>query len=298
MPSQTVAIVSPGDMGHNLGKALKKEGLRIVTCLAGRSDRTRSLAADAGFEDAPSLAAMMTEADLVLSIVPPSSALDAARGFADAMTSAGATPPYADCNAVSPQTALAVGEVVAGAGAPFIDAGIVGPGLGTREKPTRFYVSGPQAPAMAVLQGPHIDVVDMGPEIGRASAIKMSYAAVTKGVWTLYCAALMSAEALGVTENLHEELAYSRPGDYAEMERMVPRLPLDARRWIGEMREIAATLQSAGVSPNFHKGAADVFELLERTPIAQETRQTVDTGRTLKQALKVYAEFLPKDRTR
>jgi 3-hydroxyisobutyrate dehydrogenase-like beta-hydroxyacid dehydrogenase len=134
----------------------------------------------------------------------------------------------------------------------------------------------------------------MGPEIGRASAIKMCYAAVTKGTWTLYAAALMAAEGLGVTEELHAEISSSRPKDYAEMERMVPRLPLDAARWTGEMHEIAATLAGVGVTPNFHKGAADVFELLVKTPIAKETRETVDKSRTLKQALAIFAKQLKK----
>jgi 3-hydroxyisobutyrate dehydrogenase-like beta-hydroxyacid dehydrogenase len=294
MPSKTVAIVSPGDMGHNVGKALKKEGLRIVTSLAGRSERTRKLAAAAGFEDLKSLEAVAAEADLILSIMPPSSAVDAARAMAKAIKASGRTPPYADCNAVSPQTAQKAADVIAGAGAPFIDAGIIGPGPGTRENPTHFYVSGPQASAMKIIAGPHIEVIDMGPEIGRASAIKMCYAAITKGTWTLYASALMAAEALGVTDDLHGEIQFSRPKDYAEMERMVPRLPLDAGRWIGEMHEIAATLAGAGVTPNFHKGAADIFDLLEKTPIARETRETVDKSRTLKQALAIYAEYLPK----
>ena len=293
MPSKAVAIVSPGDMGHNVGKALKKEGLRIITSLAGRSDRTKGLAADAGFEDLPSLDAVMAEADLVLSIMPPSAAVGAAREMAAAMTAAGNTPPYADCNAVSPQTAHEAADVIVSAGASFIDAGIVGPGPGTREKPTHFYVSGPDAAAMEILQGPHIDVINMGPEIGQASAIKMCYASLTKGSWTLFTAALMAAEALGVTEKLHEELQFSRPQVYAEMERMVPRLPLDAGRWIGEMHEIAATFDGVGVTPNFHEGAAAVFELLDKTPIAKETRQTVDKDRTLKQALAIYADQLP-----
>lgn len=294
MPSQTVAIVSPGDMGHNVGKALKKEGIRIVTSLAGRSARTRGLAEAAGFEDLESLEAVASEADLILSIMPPSSAVDAARAMAVAIKASGKTPPYADCNAVSPQTALEAADVIAGAGASFIDAGIIGPGPGKREKPTQFYVSGPNASVMQILAGPHINVIDMGPEIGRASSIKMCFAAVTKGTWTLYAAALMAAEALGVTDELHDELQFSRPRDYEEMNRMVPRLPLDAGRWIGEMHEIAATLGGAGVTPNFHKGAADVFELLEKTPIAQETRETVDKSRTLKQALAIYAAYLPK----
>lgn len=296
MPSKTVAIVSPGDMGHNVGKALKKEGIRIVTCLAGRSERTRKLAAAAGFEDLPSLEAVASQSDLILSIMPPSSAVDAARAMAKAIKASAKKPPYADCNAVSPQTAQKAADVIAGAGAPFIDAGIIGPGPGTREKPTQFYVSGPHASVMTMLAGPHINVIDMGPEIGRASAIKMCYAAVTKGTWTLYAAALMAAEGLGVTDELHEEIRSSRPKDYAEMERMVPRLPLDAGRWIGEMHEIAATFGGAGISPNFHKGAADVFELLVKTPVAKETRETVDKSRTLKQALAIYAKELPKKR--
>lgn len=293
MPSPTVAILSPGDMGHNVAKVLKKEGLRTITCLAGRSERTRTLADAAAIEDLPSLEAVMGEADLVLSIMPPSLALDSAKTFAAAMTAAGSMPAYADCNAVSPQTALAVSEVIRDAGAAFIDAGIIGPGPGTREKPTRFYVSGPDAAVMEALAGPHIDVINMGPDIGNASAIKMCYAAVTKGTWTLHTAALLAAEALGVTDNLHDEIEFSRPKDFAEMERMVPRMPLDAGRWIGEMHEIAHTLEGTGVTPNFHKGAADIFELLVKTPIAQETRQTVDTSRTLKQALAIYAEQLP-----
>lgn len=296
MPSKTVAIVSPGDMGHNVGKALKKEGIRIVACLAGRSERTQKLAAAAGFEDLPSLEAVASQSDLILSIMPPSSAVDAARAMAKAIKASGKKPSYADCNAVSPQTAQKAADIIAGAGAPFIDAGIIGPGPGTREKPTQLYVSGSNASVMTMLAGPHINVIDMGPEIGRASAIKMCYAAVTKGTWTLYAAALMAAEGLGVTEELHEEIRSSRPKDYAEMERMVPRLPLDAGRWIGEMHEIAATFDGAGVSPNFHKGAADVFELLVKTPIAKETRETVDKSRTLKQALAVYAKELPKKR--
>jgi len=281
-------------MGHNVGKALKKEGLRIVTSLAGRSARTKGLAEAAGFEDLGSLEAVASEADLILSIMPPSSAVDAARAMATAIKASGKTPPFADCNAVSPQTALKAADAIAGAGSPFIDAGIIGPGPGTREKPTQFYVSGPNASVMKMIAGPHINVIDMGPEIGRASSIKMCFAAVTKGTWTLYAAALMAAEALGVTDELHDELQFSRPRDYDEMNRMVPRLPLDAGRWIGEMHEIAATLGGAGVTPNFHKGAADVFELLEKTPVARETRETVDKSRTLKQALAIYAEYLPK----
>ncbi len=293
MAAKTVAIMSTGDMGHNVAKVLKKEGLRVVTCLAGRSERTRGLAAAAAVEELASVEEVVASADLVLSILPPGNALDNAREIAAAMTAAGSFPHFADCNAVSPQTAKQAAEVVTGAGAPFSDAGIIGPGPGTREKPTRFYVSGPDTGGLDILAGPHIEVMEMGLEIGDASAVKMCYAAVTKGTWTLYTAALTSAEALGVTDAVHNEIQFSRPKDYAEMERMVPRMPLDAARWIGEMHEIAATLEGTGVTPQFHKGAADIFQLLVKTPIAEETRETVDKSRTLKQALEIYADHLP-----
>ena len=289
MPTQTVAILSPGDMGQSVGRALSAHGLRVVTCLAGRSARTRGLAEAAGFIDTPSLEAMVSEADLILSIMPPSAALEVARSVAAAMAAAGKRLAYADCNAISPATTREIGNVMAASDAPFIDAGIVGPPPGKSEQPTRFYVSGPEAALMDALDAPGISVRQMGPEIGRASAIKMCYAAVTKGSWTLYTAALTTAEVMGLTDLYLAELESSRPHVAAEMRRMVPRLPVDAGRWIGEMEEIAATLGGAGLPRDFHQGAADLFRLLERTPIAAETRETIDPTRTLEDVLAIYA---------
>lgn len=289
MSIKTVAVLSPGDMGHAVGQALSAQGLRVVTCLEGRSDRTRALAAKAGFIDTPSLEAMVIEADLVLSIMPPSAAVDVAKAIANAMKAAGRTPCFADCNAISPATTRLIDSLMVQVGAPFIDAGIVGPPPGKSGQPTRFYVCGGQAEKMAALDGPNISVRQMGPEVGRASAIKMCYAAITKGSWTLYTAALTTAEVMGLTDLYLAELESSRPHVAAEMRRMVPRLPVDAGRWIGEMEEIADTLGGAGLPRGFHEGAADLFRLLEKTPIAAETRETIDPTRTLEDVLKVYA---------
>lgn len=291
MKIETVAILSPGDMGHSVGRDLSGRGLRIITCLEGRSERTRKLAAAAGFTDAGSLVEMVSQADLILSIMPPSSALETAHALASAIMAAGSTPIVADCNAVSPETARKIASVMDDCGAPFVDAGIVGPPPGKSDQPTRFYVSGPQADAFAAIDGGGISVRQMGPEIGRASAIKMCYAAVTKGSWTLYTAALVTAEVMGMTDLYLKELESSRPSVAAEMRRMVPRLPVDAGRWIGEMAEIASTLGGAGLPRGFHEGAGDMFRLLDKTPIAKETRETIDPARTLEQALAIYAEF-------
>ena len=286
-----IAILMPGDMGHGVGRALREHGHEVITCLAGRSARTRGLAEAAGMRDAGTLEALVREADMVLSILPPAAAIAQAEAVAAAIGAAGARPTYVDCNAVSPMTARKVGEIVAAAGAPFIDCGIIGlaPGKGA---PTRFHVSGADTSPMEALDGKGIRVFPMGPEPGRASALKMVYAGLTKGTWTLHTALLMAAWQLGVYEETVAEYGNSQKAALEAMRARIPRLPADAARWIGEMEEIAATLASAGVTPGFHEGAAEVFAVLARTPFAEETRETWDESRTLEEAVEVFTQHL------
>lgn len=282
----------PGDMGHAVGRVLKEHGHRVVTCLEGRSDRTRGLSEAAGLEALDDLNAVVKASDLVLSILPPVQALDQARAVAAAMSETASIPVYVDCNAISPESAKAVAAEIAQAGAPFIDAGIIGlaPGKGPA---TRFYVSGADTSPMEQLNGKGFEVIPIGSGIGRASALKMCYAGLTKGTWTLYTAVLLAAEQLGVTRELRDEFAFSQKAALALMEDRVPKLPADAGRWIGEMEEIAATLGEAGVPSGFHEAAAEIFRILERTPFANETRETMDTSRTLDEAIPAYVKELP-----
>jgi 3-hydroxyisobutyrate dehydrogenase-like beta-hydroxyacid dehydrogenase len=294
MRFNTIAILSPGDMGHAVGRALGKSGRRIITCLEGRSERSRGLAEAGGFELSPTLNDLVSDADIILSILPPSAATATAEAVAAAMRATGKTPVFADCNAISPDTTKAIGVIIESAGGAFIDAGIIGPPPGKRDRPTQFYASGPTAEDFTDLNGHGIAVTVLDKDIGQASAMKMCYAAITKGSWTLYTAALVTAETFGLTDAYMAEVEASRPRVMDDMRRMIPRLPVDAGRWIGEMEEISATLKSAGLPPGFHEGAADVFRLLDQTPIAQETRETIDTSRTLEQALAIFTETLPK----
>lgn len=294
MRVETIAILMPGDMGHGCGQAFRENGFRVVTALDGRSERTRGLAARAGLEDLGSFEAVVREADLVLSILPPESALTQARLVADAMIAAGARPAYADCNAIAPATTRKVGAEIARAGAVYIDAGIIGLNPVKTGGGTRFYVSGPDTSTIEQLDGRGCIVRRLGPEIGRASAMKMVYASATKGTFSLHAATLTVAQAMGLTETYLKELGESQPAMLAAMQRMVPRIPLDAGRWIGEMHEIAATFAEAGVTPKFHDGAAAMMELADRTPIAAETRETVDESRTLEQVLEMYVAALDR----
>ena len=292
MAIRTVAIQSPGDMGSGVGRELIARGFRAVTCLTRRSERSRKLAEAAGLELAESLDALVEAADIVLSILPPASAESFADEAAAALRRTGARPAFADCNAIAPTTARRVAARFGGTGATFIDAGIIGNAPGKTALPTRFYCSGPDTSALEALDGPNLSVRRLGDDIGRASAMKMVYAATTKGTFTLHTAALVAARVYGLSDPFHAELAESRPAEFADMNRRVPRLPLDAARWVGEMHEISETFAAAGLPAEFHQGAAQVFELLARTPIAAETRETVDPSRTLADALEIYAAAL------
>lgn len=292
MTPATIAILMPGDMGHGVGRALREHGHRVITCLAGRSERTRGLAESAGLEDTGDLETLVREADVILSILPPGDALAQAESVSAAMQAADATAVYVDCNAISPDLARKVGDAIAKAGAPYIDAGIIGLAPGKPGK-TRFYVSGPDTSAMEALDGKGFEVHVLGSEIGKASAMKMCYAALTKGKWTLYAALLMAAEQLGLSEALRAEFADSQPNDLKAMQERIPRIPADSGRWVSEMENIAETFASVGVPSGFHEGAAQVFEILSKTPFAQETRETIDESRTMEQTIPVFTQYLP-----
>ena len=296
MSTSTICILMPGDMGHGVGQALREHGHETITALDGRSERTRRLAEAGGLRDVGSLDAAVTEAGMILSILPPAAAPKLAEDVAAAMTRTGKTPVFVDCNAISTGTAVAVGETISAAGAPFIDAGIIGLAP-NKSKGTRFYVSGTDTTPMEALDGKGFKVVPLGDVPGRASAMKMAYAGLTKGSWTLWTAVLMTAEQNGLLEPLIAEFDHSQSATLERMRGMVPFLPADSERWIGEMQEIAKTFREAGVPGGFHDGAASIFERLATTPFASETRETLDRSRTLEDSIRVYAETLGKAKT-
>lgn len=280
----TIAILSPGDMGHGVGQALIAEGHRTVTSLDGRSDHSRALAARAGIEDLGSLEAAVTSADVILSIVPPQHAVTQGQAIGAIMDRTGARPAYVDCNAVSPMTVARVAEAIPGA---FIDCGIIGLNP-IKTPPTRFYLSGPDCSAMEALASDTMKIETISAEIGKASALKMTYAALTKGGSAMQIALLMTAREMGVYDALVGEFEYSQKGPLTAMRTRLAKIPADAERWAPEMEEIAATFAAAGVTSKFHEGAADIYHLLARTPFASETRETLDESRTLEQALDEY----------
>ena len=290
----TVAVIGTGDMGHAVGGALVRAGYRVVTAGAGRSALTRKLATEAGIADLRSLEAAVGAAQLVLSIVPPAAATTFAAAAAGAMLAAGVRPAFADCNAVAPQTALAIERALQPTGAPFVDVGIVGRGPGVGREPTRFYVSGDARAAVLELAVDELEFIDLGPEIGRASAMKMAYSALNKGIDALLTAVLLAGDRLGVLAPLLRELNFSQAEALERMDARVPFLGATAKRFAPEMAEIARTYESVGVTPLFHRGAEWLYALYATTPFGNETRATQPKTRSLDEALAVLAAALER----
>ena len=292
MPIQTVAIMAPGDMGHSVGAALKARGLRVVSCLAGRSARTRALAAKAGIEDLGDDAALVRAADALLSILVPAQAEALARRIADALRATGGDLLYVDCNAIAPETARRVGAVVEAAGARFVDAGIIGPPPRPDAAGTRFYASGAAARDFAQLRDYGLDVRIVSERAGDASALKMCYAALTKGTTAIMTELMVAAARLGVSEALHAELALSQAAMLERMGPSVPAMVPKAHRWVGEMAEIAKTFADAGLTPLTFEGAAALYGFVADTPLG---RSSPEEWRSAARSLDEVIEALAGD---
>ena len=287
-PIRCVAIYSPGDMGHSIGRELRRSGLDVIACTAGRSQRTQALSRAAELREVSTLTQLVSEADLLLSILVPSQALPAAGDLADAIRETASRPLVVDCNAVAPATVRTIGDTIASSGARFVDGSIIGLPPGTAETP-RLYVSGPDANVLRQLDGRGLAVKVMGDQIGQASGIKMCYAGLTKATFALQYAVAMTAEQLGLLEPLLAEFAHSQGGALAKMEQGLPRIPAKALRWVGEMEEIAQTLAAEGITSRFHEGAADIFRRVSQSALGSETPETVDSSRTLEETIKALA---------
>jgi 3-hydroxyisobutyrate dehydrogenase-like beta-hydroxyacid dehydrogenase len=255
---KTVALLHPGEMGAAIGACLGGRGLRVVWASAGRSAATRSRAKAAGLEDLGPFERALGVADIVLSVCPPHGALALAREVAGH----GFSGIYIDANAISPATVRNIGRVVEASKATFVDGGIIGPppipGVSSR-----IYLSGERAKDIAALfAGGNLEAIPLEGPAGAASALKACYAAWTKGATALLAAIRALAEHEGIEAALLGEWKLSQP----ELQKRSEAVTAQARkawRWIGEMEEIAASFEAAGLPGGFHLAAADLYRRLE-----------------------------------
>jgi len=278
---ETVAVVSPGAMGSALADALARGGVRVVATLAGRSERTARLAATAGrLELLPDLATVVREADVVLSILPPEAAPLAAGEIAATASARGASPLLVDLNAIAPATARQIAE----AGLELVDGSISGPPP-WKPRTTRMYLSGRRAYEVAALPFDGVDRIVVGDDVGAASAVKMSTASVYKGTSAVLAHALLAAQANGVLEHVVADLGAAAPELVAGVERRLALAATKAHRYVGEMHEIAATQETAGLSPALFEAIAGIYATLAETPLGRSGPEEVPADPRLEDVL-------------
>ncbi len=276
-----VAILSPGEMGHAIGQVLARHGLRVITSLEGRSERTASLARAAGIEDVGSLDQVVAVADTIFSVLPSAAAPILASEVARRLAGRDRPVTFVECNALAPRTVRKIGEVVSSVGGRVVDVGIIG-SPPTENHGPRFYASGPWVENFVAFRDFGLDVRPIGREIGQASGIKMCYAALTKGLSALGTELLLAAAKLDLLDPLLAELESSQQPLRDWLERAVPGMPSKSRRWVSEIEEIAATLEHLGLSPGYHRAAANLFRRVGETELAREHPESRDTSRTLR----------------
>jgi 3-hydroxyisobutyrate dehydrogenase-like beta-hydroxyacid dehydrogenase len=233
-----VAIIAPGNMGAAVAKRLTEHKVTVLTSLAGRSESSAKRAREAGMQ--PVDDRKLAEADYLMSIVPPGDALALAKRLAGTLTAANKKPIYVECNAVSPHTMNQIAEVIAATGCPFVGAAIIGPPPKPGATNTKFYAAGPAAADFAKLNeyGLIVRVLD-GPT-SAASALKMSYAGITKGFTALGAAMMLAATRGGSAQALQAELAESQPALLGFLAKQIPAMYGKAYRWVAELDEISA----------------------------------------------------------
>jgi 3-hydroxyisobutyrate dehydrogenase-like beta-hydroxyacid dehydrogenase len=254
-------VVGAGAMGAGVGWRLATQGATVLSPLSGRSEASRARAHAAGMTAVDD--ARAADAEFILSIVPPGDAVAVARRFAAVLKSAPRKPIYVDCNAVNPKTMEKVAAAIAPSGCPVVDAGIIGGPPREGYKGPTFYVSGPKAVDFVdVLGRLGLNIVIVDGPIGAASAVKMSYAGITKGLTALASAMMLAASRAGTAETLRAELAKSQPALLAWFERQIPQMYPKAYRWIAEMDEIADFVGEDAAAHTLLGGTARLYERL------------------------------------
>jgi 3-hydroxyisobutyrate dehydrogenase-like beta-hydroxyacid dehydrogenase len=268
--SVCIGMLSPGEMGGEVAAQLAGRGHRVLWASTGRSPETAQRAERAGLEDVGTLAALTERSDVVLSVCPPHAAVDVASAVErfDGL--------WVDANAVSPETARTVAARIEAAGATFVDGAIVGPPP-RRDGTTRLYLSGfPAARIASLFEGTTLDAVAIDERIGSASALKMAYAAWTKGSQALLLATRSLARAEGVEDPLLAEWALSQP-ELPERSREAAAAALrHGWRWAGEMEEVALTLARRDLPAGFHEAAAELYAGVPRVDDAERDERAVD----------------------
>jgi 3-hydroxyisobutyrate dehydrogenase-like beta-hydroxyacid dehydrogenase len=280
-----VAVIGTGEMGSATSKRLVERGAVVKTSVKGRSAASRERIAKLGIPAVEDDAALIDGADFVLSIIPPGEAVAVAKQFVPVLRAACASSRlkkktiFIDCNAISPQTADQVAEIVRSSGAEYVDGGIIGTPPRDGYDGPLYVVSGPLASRALELRDVGLNVRHVGESIGAASALKMSYAGCTKGFTAVATTMFTAAARHGVDAELVRALVETNPGLYGAASTVIPRMPPKAYRWIAEMREIRDYVAPDGLGDEIYEAVARLYEKIEKKLEAEGMGEGTQLGR-------------------
>src|SRR4051812_1482893 len=284
-----IGITSIGDMGGQVAARLKACGYEILTSLEGRSKRTVALSQKAGAKDCGSIEKLVAACDVIISVLDPAHAVTKAREVAAGIKATGKKIMFVNGNAVAPRTAQEIDGIIRAAGGYCVDGSILRV-TSKGKSELRLYVSGPEASVLTQINDEILKIRVVGEKIGNASALKMCYGAFTKGALALGVELLLASHKLGVADELAAEFEDTQPEVYKWILGRTIGMAPKAYRYVPEMLEVATTFEDAGMTRRTMEGAADMFEMLAKTPLAKETpEESKEKGRTGKEIVKALA---------
>jgi len=274
-----IGILHPGEMGISVAASAINNEHQVLWASENRSDKTRIRAEKHGLIELDSLVELCQICEIIFCICPPHAAED----VANSVIEHGFNGYYLDANAISPQRAIKIGQMMETAGISLVDGGVIG-GPAWRPKETFLYLSGKDANIIAdCFTNGLLETKIIGDEIGKASALKMCYAAYSKGTTALLAAILAAAESLDVRAELYQQWDMD-DSNFSELtNRRVTRTTAKAWRFEGEMHEILSTFQEAGLPNGFHQAAAEVFRKMANFKDSAETPSVDNVLKTLLQ---------------
>lgn len=289
MGYQRIGIMSIGEMGFNWAKLLKSHGVEVLTYDKDRGEISRKRAENAGVKSVASMAALVKQAELIVSIVVPFAAKKVAAKVAKAVSKAGRKDLlYLDANAISPMTADAIASILSPAEVNFVDGCIIG-SAARMGKGTIVYVSGPEAARLRDLEAFQIPVKVLGPDTNQASAFKVVYAGLTKGLQGLFCELLMGARRFGLLDEIRARYEESFPGLLEKVSSSIVGLRIHAGRRAEEMDELKRTFKSHGLDSYMAPAAQKVLQAIAALNLGRASEDGARQGELL-ETLELYYE--------
>jgi putative dehydrogenase len=284
---QKIGIMSIGEMGFHWAKLLRSHGVEVLTYDKDRGEVSRKRAENGGVKSTASMAELVRDVDLIVSIVVPSAATKVAGKVAEAIETTGRKDLlFLDANAISPMTADEIAKILRAAGVNFVDGCIIG-SAAKMGKGTIVYVSGSEANRLAMLEAFNIPIKVLGVGTHQASAFKVVYAGLTKGLQGLFCELLMGAQRFGLLDEIRAQYEESFPGLLDKVSSSIVGLQIHAGRRAEEMDELKRTFNHHGMNSFMAPAVQKVLEAIAALKLGQASASGARQG-DLQETLELF----------